>query len=72
MGRVGRAARLTCRATLGTVALHTHVCIQVVERTVCLGAIGPRARVQTFNLVVPSARPLANGVSRERDERVRL
>jgi hypothetical protein len=54
------------------VALHAHVGVEVVEGAVRLGAVGPRARVEALDLVVAAARPLADGVARERDEGVRL
>ena len=55
---------LTGGAALRAVSLHTHMCIQMIQRAVCFCAIGPRAGIQSLNLVIPSARAFTDSVAR--------
>lgn len=59
-------------AALLAMLLHRDVRIEVVEGTVSLCAVWPRASVEAFDFVVAPAWTLFDGVSRQRNERVLL
>ena len=63
---------LTFRCSFGTVRLHGHVSVEVVQGAVCLLAAVPSALVHAINLLVPSSGALVLLCARDGDEGVDL
>ena len=63
---------LTGRSSFTPVALHDDMSIEVIKGTVALCTAGPRAVIQTLNLIVTAARTLVLLGTRNRNEGVDL
>jgi hypothetical protein len=63
---------LTGRCSFTPVALHDDMSVEVIKGTVAFCTAGPRAVIQTLDLIVAAAGTLSDCISRKRDKRVCL
>ena len=62
----------TVGAALRTVLLHSNVSVEMIQRSVSLGAIRPGALVETLDLVVPTTRSFLDSIPWQRNKGVVL
>jgi hypothetical protein len=63
-----KAVNLTSRCSFIPVALHDDMSVEVIKGTVAFCTVGPRAVIQTLNLIITAAGTLSDGISRKRNK----